>query len=60
MPVEDEFFVKWHGAIAKVGTIVREVEKKTDAERMNNFFNAFFMLMYLAYDFKKIILIGKH
>lgn len=53
VPVKDEFFVKWHGAIAKVGTIVHEVEKKTDAERMNNFFNTFFMLMYLAYDFKE-------
>lgn len=53
VPVEDEFFVKWHSAIAKVGGIIHAVEKKADEETMNKFFNTFFMLVYLAYDFKE-------
>lgn len=53
VPVQDEFFVKWHSMLAQVGGIVRAVEKKADEERMNRFFDLFFKLMYLAYNFEK-------
>lgn len=51
VPVEDEFFVKWHSAIAQIGITVHEVEKKADEERMNKYFSTLFGLLYVAYDF---------
>lgn len=53
VPVEDEFFNKWHSTIAQVGMIVHEVEKKASEERMNKYFNLLFGLLYVAYDFKE-------
>ena len=51
VPIEDEFFVKWHSTIAQIGMTVYEVEKKADDERMNKYFNTLFALLYVAYDF---------
>lgn len=52
VPIEDEFFVKWNNTITKIGSVVQEVEKKADAERMNKYFNMLFGLLYVAYDFE--------
>lgn len=51
VPVQDEFFIKWNNTISKISSIVHEVEKKKDAERMNKYFNMLFGLLYAAYDF---------
>ena len=53
IPVEDEFFVKWHSTIAQIGMTVHDAEKKADDERMNRYFNLLFGLLYAAYDFKE-------
>lgn len=53
IPIEDEFFVKWHSAIAQIGMTVHDAEKKVGDERLNRYFNLLFGLLYAAYDFEE-------
>ncbi len=50
IPLEDEFFLKWHGCIAELSSFIRKEEKKIPEHVMNDLWTAVYIHLYLDYD----------
>lgn len=53
IPIEDEYFIKWHQIIMELSTIFCKCEKKTSDYTMELAWKATFVGLYLKYDLKK-------
>lgn len=53
IPIEDEYFIKWHQIMMELSTIFCKCEKKTSDYTMELAWKATFVGLYLKYDLKK-------
>ena len=51
--LEDNAFIRWHQEIAKIGSILKQAEKKLSAPVMGKLWNTVLILLYLNYDVTK-------
>lgn len=50
IPLEDEFFLKWHTAISKIGSLIQKLEKQLSSKLMGEIWNIVFTALYLDTD----------
>lgn len=50
IPLEDEFFMKWHQTIANIGNFIHKTEKVCGEELMEKLWSLIFVVLYLNYD----------
>ena len=55
--LEDQAFIRWHQEIAKIGSILKQAEKKLSAPLMGKLWNTVLILLYLNYDVTKDFLL---
>ena len=55
--LEDHAFIRWHQEIAKIGSILKQAEKKHSAPVMGKLWNTVLILLYLNYDVTKDFLL---
>lgn len=55
--LEDQAFIRWHQEIAKIGSILKQAEKKLSAPLMGKLWNIVLILLYLNYDVTKDFLL---
>jgi Fe-S-cluster containining protein len=53
IPLEDEFFMKWHQTIADIGSFIHKVEGIFAEEPMNKLWSLIYVALYLNYDIGK-------
>lgn len=53
IPVPDEFFIKWHQTVLKMGNILRTIEKGMSSNIMEQVWNIAFVGLYLSYDLEQ-------
>ena len=51
--LEDQAFIRWHQEIAKIGSILKQAEKKLSAPVMGKLWDIVLILLYLNYDVTK-------
>ena len=55
--LEDQAFIRWHQEIAKIGSILKQAEKKLSAPVMGKLWDTVLILLYLNYDVTKDFLL---
>lgn len=53
IPLDDQFFLKWHEMARQVGIMVQTALKKYETDEMNTIINIIFFNLYLDYDLNK-------
>ena len=50
IPLEDEYFVQWHRAIALISPCIKKLEKTLDENLCNKLIDVIYIKLYLDYD----------
>ena len=53
IPLDDEYFIKWHGTVAKASKYIHEAEKKFSSKTMETVWDAVFVYLYIDYDIQQ-------
>lgn len=53
IPLEDEFFRKWHQTISEVGTIIHKAEKIYGESLLDKLWTLIYVSLYLSYDIEE-------
>ncbi|RFZ76102.1 YkgJ family cysteine cluster protein [Lacrimispora amygdalina] len=50
IPLEDDFFKRWHQTVLEIGTVIRKAEKIYGESLLNKIWTLIYVLLYLSYN----------